>query len=99
MTALTKWKLKKTLNDKEAIEVLQELYGNAKKTLNFSSSTIIDPALWKLYNDFETSADSDLVVTFTSEICKKPYLSFSDLEGDSYSHKISAQNFTIYIYE
>lgn len=99
MDALTKWKLKKDLNYKEALEVLTELYGNAKKSFSFSTSTVIDKDLWKLYNDFETNPESNLVLSFGSEPCQAPYVSLKNVEPDKLIHEISAPKFTIYVFE
>jgi len=97
--AKTKWLLKFTLSYKEALEVLIELYGGAKKILNYEPNKKLDKNLFKLYNDFNSSENSDFIINFSNSSTAKPFISITKIDGLDESHTIPTEMFSIYIYE
>ena len=99
MQTLTKWKLQEILSFEEAMEVLCELYGGAKKRLVYDKNTI-NPILARMYKEFKSSDEqAELCLNFSETPCKNPFISTNLLDGFNPSHKIRMEELEVFLYE
>ena len=97
MDVLTKWQLKQTLSEEEAISVLVELYEGANKTFVFDASTKINSKLYDLFEKFP-STKHEYVLRFSEQICPTPFVSLNNFDTISPQHTIPTEDFVIYVY-
>ena len=99
MDTIVKWQLKQKLSYNEMLEVLKELYGGAKKKFIFESNKEINQHLYQIYSDFVSADDSNVIINFSDNITKKPFISNKQNDEIKASHTIYYDNGEIYIYE
>jgi len=97
MDVLTKWQLKQTLSEEEAISVLVELYEGANKTFVFDASTKINSKLYDLFEKFPATK-YEYVLRFSEQICPTPFVSLNSFDTISPQHTIPTEDFVIYVY-
>ena len=80
MDTITKWKLGEKLNNDETIVVLTELFEGTGKRFCFNATTKIDQQLYKIYEKFPKSENTNWILKFSSTQSERPFVSFENFE-------------------
>lgn len=100
MRPIQKWKIFKVVSFDEAVDIISEIYGGAKKIFWYDTNEKIDNNLYELYKKFPTTYDKETNVSLYFSAHNKHRPMVSTTEFPEYSHKITTEEeINFYIYE
>ena len=79
--------------------MLTELFEGTGKRFCFNATTKIDQQLYKIYEKFPKSENTNWILKFSSTQSERPFVSFENFECLKCCHKILTENGFLYIYE
>jgi hypothetical protein len=99
MNVFDKWTLKQILTLEEGCDILNELYGGAKKHFVFGSKVRIDKKFLDVYEKFKNGDDTNCVLKFSNIVTQKPFVSPILFPEENPTHTILTEEINLYVYE
>ena len=99
MDIITRWKLGEKLNEEEVVVILSELFEGASKSFVFDTETKIDQRLYRIYEKFPDSKNTNWILKFSNTETERPFVSFVKYDLLKSVHKIFLNDDVLFIYE